>query len=1235
MLKRPALGQGASLGRLYDARKDDFVPLSLLKAAPPDGAIAATDIPSSDIKYTRSDSFKEKFHQLDVGPGLSASFLAGFFNVDGSGSYLNEKRDTNLAVHASLIYNVTTVNEVINFLAPGMEDCLALDVLESDLATHVVAEIAWGSRNVVTIKQSLSQRQSARKVSARLNAQISLLGSKLSGGGQGDKISGSQDLDNSFEVVMCADVMATDGCLPTDLSGAAHFLKSVPKYVANANGGKGKPLSYTLLPVAEVAARLKFQISRAFTLKQLSLDCSENFVRIFDEMAIVRRDLNDYRATLLEHREYISQAHIRTIGDRVVEARTAETQLKAKYAGALIDVRSGKSDESLLWKILEDFTKGETATRRLAETNSRPQKEKIALIQGLIAKGAMYIGFNGESFDLAMGSSPNLDIYVLYLSDEARRNSSVWQQNTSLIHQLLDDQTRQSQVIVKDCDALDEPLPKPRIALFRNAEEIIDDVLEDRKASSSKCGARYIKAHLDRSGAPKPPSRIPIKMPCPGPNCSISTSHEWICAKCNCPIEYGHVDEYIYCDCGRCDYRHWTFRCSNQRHGLDYHVFADARLKGILSALEPFEELNILILGRTGVGKSTWINAFVNYLMFPSLDDALNDNQKLQWIIPFAFRTYNLNAQDEFEDVKIKVGFEDPRSPNGGSDATKVGVDEHDGTAGGSATQKTAVHRVQIGKMLIRLIDTPGIGDTRGASQDSKNMADILSVLRSYQNIHGILILLKPNDQRLDLMFKFCIQELLTHLHRDAAKNIAFGFTNTRGTNYRPGDTFDPLRELLQRFEDVEITLRKHNVYCFDSESFRYLAARKQQNQMLGELEENKASWNYSVKESRRLIDYFQSLPPHKVTSTVNLYETRHRIVRMTEPMAAIAETIRATIMVNKDEINDLSQSETKKKDLEKILRIEVKTLTAVRVSMPKTTCSDESCIERSSTGIEGLDGREILKTVYKSMCHSPCYLNNVQLDNIGDRGLRGCWAMNGTEYCRICGHPWNSHLHINWEIQHGTKEINDPEVEAALRLNADFRTKKQAAISGKKRLIADLESELKKIGDAAAQFSIFLKRNAIMPYNDATIDYLERCMEEEKGKVAVGGSRDKLDSLTQYRRQYEQQVAILVEYMKKGEDHMLLNQAGIEILLQELHDLKHYGQTLRDMGRVIHSSQTVVHREKPFVMRARSHWTGGEEEPEYATVSRSTTAAKMAEESARARGRTKSWKERLWQAWR
>ena len=62
-----------------------------------------------------------------------------------------------------------------------------------------------------------------------------------------------------------------------------------------------------------------------------------------------------------------------------------------------------------------------------------------------------------------------------------------------------------------------------------------------------------------------------------------------------------------------------------------------------------------------------------------------------------------------------------------------------------------------------------GIGDTRGPDQDRQNMINILRVLRNYEKLHGILILLKPNNARLTIMFKFCVKELLIHLQRNAA----------------------------------------------------------------------------------------------------------------------------------------------------------------------------------------------------------------------------------------------------------------------------------------------------------------------------------------------------------------------------------------------------------------------------------------------------------------------------------
>ena len=258
------------------------------------------------------------------------------------------------------------------------------------------------------------------------------------------------------------------------------------------------------------------------------------------------------------------------------------------------------------------------------------------------------------------------------------------------------------------------------------------------------------------------------------------------------------------------------------------------------------EFVNILLLGETGVGKSTFINAFANYLTFNSLEQA-ESNEPIV-VIPVSFI---MTTGDNFEEHTIKFGeFDDLNN-------------EDFNHPGQSVTQhcKSYVFNLhQIDGKQLRIIDTPGFGDTRGLDQDDRNMEHILQYINNLTHLNAICFLLKPNTSRLNIFFRTCLTQLFSFLNPDARKNIIFCFSNARSTFYTPGDTAPLLKNMLSSLSISDIQFKKENTFCFDSESFRYLVALRNSIPFNDdEKNEYDKSWTTSVKESNRLINHINT----------------------------------------------------------------------------------------------------------------------------------------------------------------------------------------------------------------------------------------------------------------------------------------------------------------------------------------------------------------------------------------
>lgn len=212
--------------------------------------------------------------------------------------------------------------------------------------------------------------------------------------------------------------------------------------------------------------------------------------------------------------------------------------------------------------------------------------------------------------------------------------------------------------------------------------------------------------------------------------------------------------------CGSRPVNQFMFKCGNGKHGAHRQAITEEVIDDLLS-LERYKQVNILIIGETGVGKTTFINSTASYTTYQTLAEA--ERNDLIWMIPFVI--------ERGFDPPIRVG---QSCANERLDAT---VD--------SSTMSPRCHYFKIEGYYYCLIDTPGIGDTRGIKEDKQNMQNIMDFLKSFNRLHLICFLMKPDNVRLDDRFEFCFKELIMQFHRSALQNLVFCFTHGNGVCYQ------------------------------------------------------------------------------------------------------------------------------------------------------------------------------------------------------------------------------------------------------------------------------------------------------------------------------------------------------------------------------------------------------------------------------------------------------------------
>ncbi|CAF1383981.1 unnamed protein product [Adineta steineri] len=421
-----ALGRPFGLGMLYDCRNDKLIPaMSLWNPEVLENQCVTRKQPFTNYTVRTEKSLHDKAHLLNMGGSLKLSVLGGLIGVSGSAKYVNDRKETKHEERVTLKYSTTVHYKQLTMGHLATEKMIHTDILDQDVATHVVTGIVYGADAFFVFNRALSKNEENTTVSGKLEVLLNKLPKiDISAGVELNMNNDDKQLAESLTCTFYGDFNLEQN--PSTFEEAVKLYKMLPS-VVGVNGENTVAKTVYLYPL-RLLNRPNMKM-----IRQISQNLIDNCVSLINDLYQLKMQasdiINDGCPTVHQNKEHL-KIFINYINQ-------FENDVKKEMMELLPKIRGNGADEIQLRDFLNQVESSPFNRQKLSDWIKLKEREitmESNFIQHCIADPRVDSSLN--ALDKALSDSQC--VHIICLSIHLTNKNDFYLQDLS---RYLDDKT--------------------------------------------------------------------------------------------------------------------------------------------------------------------------------------------------------------------------------------------------------------------------------------------------------------------------------------------------------------------------------------------------------------------------------------------------------------------------------------------------------------------------------------------------------------------------------------------------------------------------------------------------------------------------------------------------------------------------------------------------------------------------------------------------------------------------